>query len=251
MRLSLLLSVLITAVSCMPSSHALAQDSVGFSLSQFRIIYTGADNKGVTWSMTNNTERAYLMQSWIRPIDPTTGLPKPDMDNNVPTSRIPFLVTPPLKRVDPREDLTLRIRLTELSLPNDRESLFYLSVKGIPAVSEAENTVTGKLVVAVVNNIKLFYRPDGLPAGGVTRAATQLRFSAQGNSLVVDNPTPFYINFRTLTVAGKPISAVALRKLVPPYGQQRYDAVIGAGVQVEWQVVDEDNRATPLQHHTL
>lgn len=251
MRLPLTSALLLAALSCTPSCFAVAPEASGISLSQFRIIYPGADTKGVTWSLTNNTDRAWLIQSWMRPVDFITGLPMPETESSASSAKIPFLVTPPLKRVDAGEGMTLRIRLTELSLPKDRESVFYLSVKAIPAITDSDSASNGKLVVAVVNNIKLFYRPEGLPAGGVKKAAAQLRFSRQGESLVVDNPTPFYINFSQVTVGGKPISADGLRKLVPPYGQQRYDLVKGMSGPVEWQVLDEDHRPTPLQHQAL
>lgn len=250
MRLPLTSAVLIAALSCTPSCFAVAPESSGISLSQFRIIYPGADTKGVTWSLTNNTDRAWLIQSWIRPVDFTTGLPMPETESSASSAKIPFLVTPPLKRVDAGEGMTLRIRLTELSLPKDRESVFYLSVKAIPAVTDSDSASNGKLVVAVVNNIKLFYRPEGLPAGSKeSRRAAAIQ--PPGESLVVDNPTPFYINFSQVTVGGKPISADGLRKLVPPYGQQRYDLVKGMSGPVEWQVLDEEHRPTPLQHQAL
>jgi len=251
MRFSLSLPVLIITLFSASLNFASAHDPSGLMMNQFRINYSAADTKGITWSLTNNTERAYLMQSWMRPVDFSTGLPVPETDNKASTAKIPFLVTPPLKRVDPGEALTLRIRLTELSLPKDRESVFYLSVKGIPAVSGTDSQDSGQLVVAVVNNIKLFYRPEELPEGGVKKAATQLRFSQQGDSLVVDNPTPYYINFSQVTVGGKPLAADVLRKLVPPKGQQRYDLTKGMRGPVEWQVLDEDSRATSAQRQSL
>ncbi|HCF8375551.1 TPA: fimbria/pilus periplasmic chaperone, partial [Klebsiella pneumoniae] len=171
MRLPLTSALLLAALSCTPSCFAVAPEASGISLSQFRIIYPGADTKGVTWSLTNNTDRAWLIQSWMRPVDFTTGLPMPETESSASSAKIPFLVTPPLKRVDAGEGMTLRIRLTELSLPKDRESVFYLSVKAIPAITDSDSASNGKLVVAVVNNIKLFYRPEGLPAGGLKKAA--------------------------------------------------------------------------------
>ena len=251
MRFILGLSLLITACLSLPPGFAAAHEQTGFTLNQFRIIYSAAETKGVTWSMTNKTDRAYLMQSWMRQIDAETGLPAQETHNKASTTAIPFLVTPPLTRVDPGEALTLRIRLTELSLPADREAAFYLSVKGIPAISDSGDQGNGKVVIAVVNNIKLFYRPEGLPAGGVTQAATQLRFSRHGDSLIVDNPTPFYINFSQLRVGGKPLSAEALRRLLPPQGQLRYDLKAGMSGPVTWQVLDEDSHATPEQRQSL
>lgn len=246
-KISLLIAVLIGAMPC----FAAPQKPAGFSFNQFRLIYPGAEKKGITWSLTNNTDRPYLMQSWVRPVDFTTGLPAAEEDNKAPAASIPLMVTPPLKRVDPGEQLTLRIRLTEMSLPQDRESVFYLSVKGIPSIPDKASQTGGQLVVAVVNNMKLFYRPEGLPESGVANASKQLRFSLQSEALVVDNPTPFYINFSQVTVGGKPLPASELSKLVPPKGQQRYSVASGVRGSVEWQVLDEDSQRTALQRQAL
>ncbi|HDR2681770.1 TPA: molecular chaperone [Enterobacter mori] len=242
-----------SAVMCLAlPCHANVPAPAGMTLNQFRIVYPSTEAKGITWSLINNTDRAYLMQSWIRPVDFTTGLPELESHGGGRTSAIPLLVTPPLKRVEARESLTLRIRLTERSLPPDRESVFYLSVKGIPSVSEKSSTHSGgQMVVAVVNNVKLFYRPEGLPEGGVATASSQLRFSQRGDQLWVDNPTPFYINFSQVVVGGKSLPADVLRKLIPPKGHQSYPLPQGARGMVEWQLLDENSLATALQQQAL
>jgi len=247
LKVPLLIAALALALPCV----AAPEQPSGLSINQFRLVYPASETKGITWSMTNNTHRAYLMQSWVRPLDLATGLPATEQDDKAPATAIPLLVTPPLKRVDPGEQLQLRIRLTDMTLPQDRESVFYLSVKGIPSVQDKDNQTGGQLVVAVVNNMKLFYRPEGLPPGGVTKASEQLRFSLQGDALVVDNPTPFYLNFTQLKVGGKTLPAADLRKLVPPKGQQRYPFPEGTRGEVEWQVIGEDSRVTSVQRKPL
>ncbi|RAP72538.1 molecular chaperone [Candidatus Erwinia dacicola] len=242
--------MLLLMVAVLPC-HANVASPSGITLNQFRIIYPASAEKGITWSLTNNTNRTYLMQSWIRPMDFSTGLPLAEGDTRKAKAAIPLLVTPPLERVEAGQSLTLRIRLTERTLPQDHESVFYLSVKGIPSVSEKNTQVGGQVVVAVVHNIKLFYRPKGLPESGVVTASSQLRFSQRSDLLVVDNPTPFYISFSRVTVGGKPLPADALRKLVPPKGQQSYPLPRGTSDLVEWQIVDEDSQASPLQHQEL
>ncbi|MBF7981186.1 MULTISPECIES: molecular chaperone [Rahnella] len=251
MKPALKLVLFMAALSAAQPSFASPDKPSGFSLNEFRIVYPAAQKKGITWSMTNNTGRAYLMQSWIRPVDFATGLPAAEIDNKAPGDAIPMMVTPPLQRIDSGEPLQLRIRLTGMTLPQDRESVFYLSVKGIPSVPGRASQTGGQLVLAVVNNMKLFYRPAGLPEAGVKSAAKQLRFSLQNEVLVVDNPTPFYLNFSQLTVGGKPLAADELRRLVPPKGQQRYPVSAGMRGAVEWQLVDEDSQVTPLQRQTL
>lgn len=251
LKLPACVAVVATALAVAMPGFASPEQPAGLSLTQFRLVYPASEKKGITWSLTNNTDRAYLMQSWIRPLDAATGLPAAEEERKGPSATIPLLVTPPLKRVEPGDPLQLRLRVTDMSLPQDRESVFYLSVKGIPSVPDKASQNGGQLVVAVVNNLKLFYRPVGLPEGGVKKAVQQLRFSLQGDVLVADNPTPFYLNFSQLSVGGKPLPAAELRKLVPPKGQQRYAVSGGAQGAVEWQVLDEESQVTPLQRQTL
>nr|VXZ84782.1 Chaperone protein focC precursor [Klebsiella pneumoniae] len=58
-----------------------------------------------------------LIQSWVDDL----------ADNN----KSPFIVTPPLFRLDAGDSNDLRVLLTSAQLPNDRESLFTLNIKVI------------------------------------------------------------------------------------------------------------------------
>ncbi|HCM9268854.1 TPA: molecular chaperone [Enterobacter cloacae subsp. cloacae] len=242
-KLPLIIFVLTKFLIC----HACADDLPGITIKQFRIFYNESEKKGVTWSLTNNTERAYLIQSWIRPLDAATGMPIV----NSSMHKFPLLVTPPLKRVNPGEYLSIRIRLTEASLPIDRESVFYLSVKGIPSLPDKALQTGDQIAVAFVNNIKLFYRPESIPQGGISKCLSQVRLSREGEELKVINPTPFYLQFGQLKVGGKKIAAEDMRKLVPPKGEQRFLLPEGASGLVEWQVINENNELTALQRHSL
>lgn len=47
-------------------------------------------------------------------------------------------MTPPLFRLNAGDDSSLRIIKTEGNLPEDKESLFYVNVRAIPAQSKSE-----------------------------------------------------------------------------------------------------------------
>ncbi len=96
-----------------------------------------------------------LIQSWVDDL----------ADNN----KSPFIVTPPLFRLDAGDSNDLRVLLTSAQLPNDRESLFTLNIKVIPAntAPAGENI----LQFAIKNQLKLIYRPAGLPRLGARRGA--------------------------------------------------------------------------------
>jgi len=47
-------------------------------------------------------------------------------------AKAPFLITPPLFRLDAKEDNVLRVVRTGGNLPGDRESLYWLNIKPFP-----------------------------------------------------------------------------------------------------------------------
>lgn len=127
------------------------------------------------------------MQSWV------------ETEDNA-REKAPFLITPPLFRLDAKQENVLRIIRTGGNLPADRESLFWLNIKSIP--SSARNESVNTLQIAIKTRIKLLYRPSGI-TGKPEDVATQLSWHTRGNQLIVENPTPFYMNFQEITLDGK------------------------------------------------
>ncbi|WP_159225556.1 fimbria/pilus periplasmic chaperone, partial [Klebsiella pneumoniae] len=87
-------------------------------------VYDG-DKKEASASI-RNTEKSgvYLVQSWV--------------DNGERGGKAPFIVTPPLFRINPGEENMLRIIRTGGNLPPDRESVFWINVKSIPATDDSK-----------------------------------------------------------------------------------------------------------------
>ncbi len=84
-----------------------------------RVIYPG-DKKEASVPVTNNDDINYLIQSWV--------------DTDAPgAAKAPFMVTPPLFRINAHQDNTLRVVRTGGDLPKDRESLYWLNIKSIPS----------------------------------------------------------------------------------------------------------------------
>lgn len=59
----------------------------------------------------------------------------------------------------PRKTNALRIFLTQNTLPNDKESLFWLNIKTIPAT---EKKTENSLKIAFKTQMKLIYRPSAI-----------------------------------------------------------------------------------------
>jgi fimbrial chaperone protein/chaperone protein EcpD len=113
-------------------------------------------------------------------------------------------VTPPISRIDPGKGQTLRIFHTGESLPQDRESVFWLNVLEVPPAAKDQGEAN-KLQLAFRTRIKLFYRPSGL-AGSADDAPARIewRLRREGGRVALEarNPTAYFVSFSSLEVAG-------------------------------------------------
>jgi len=176
-----------------------------------RVVYPAQD-KDVTLKFINEGERASLVQVWLDDGD----------DQSTPdTAKAPFVVAPPVFRLDPKKQQTTRIMFTGASLPADRETLYWLNMLEIPPKSG--NGSANILQFAFRTRIKVFYRPPNL-AGEPVLAYQKLRWSLvagkDGLVLRADNPTPYHVNFASvgLQAAGKELGAQG-GGMVAPFAQ--------------------------------
>lgn len=148
------------------------------ALGATRVIYP-ANQKQVLLPVTNNDPASvYLIQSWI--------------ENAGDQKDTQFVITPPLFSMQGKKENTLRIiNATNHQLPGDRESLFWVNVKAIPAM-EKDQKNENTLQLAIISRIKMFYRPTHL-AMAPEEAPAMLRFRRSGSILTLINPTPYFI----------------------------------------------------------
>lgn len=184
-----------------------------------RIIYNG-EKKETSISVKNPDKVSYLIQSWS-----DTG----DKANE----KSPFMVTPPLFRLGASEENSLRIIRTGGNLPEDRESLYWMNIKSIPASEKRDNANT--LQIAVKTRIKLIFRPQGL-TNRPEDVADKLTWRRNGGSLLVTNPTAYYMNFSTLKVGG---STVKDATYVAPMSNASFTLPSGAGGDVSWTIIND------------
>lgn len=187
-------------------------------ISATRVIYHAAE-KDVSVQITNPGKYPVLLQSWTD--DGRTEI-RPD------TMRTPFILTPPLTRVNADAGQTLRLSYTGTPLPADRESVYWLNVLEIPPVVDK---ASNQIQVAFRSRIKLFYRPTGLEDKGAQTAISQLRWRAQGNNIILNNPTPYYVSAVavTLTQGGKKTTVAA--DMLAPNGSATF--TLPAGVSAD------------------
>lgn len=171
------------------------------------MIYDG-NKKEASLSVKNPDNSPYLVQSSIDTLD--GGVQK-----------APFIITPPLYRLDGGKENLMRIILTD-NLPQDKESMYWLRVKGIPSAPRDKNT----LQIAIATNIKLIYRPESLKGINVENEAGKLRWQRTGNQLQVRNSSPCFINFNEINVDGKKLGNVTY---VAPGGSASFSLPAGTG----------------------
>jgi P pilus assembly chaperone PapD len=183
--------------------------AAGVQVGGTRIIFDAVKDKGnASITVENKGDEPYAIQSWID-------------DGSLDGLKTPFLVTPPLLRLDGGKTQVLQVRLVKgnktHALPKDKESLYWFNVKEIPPKAKGkENT----LQIAVRTRIKLLYRPAGL-AGSAAEAASQLKWSVvagpngKGAALEVDNPTPYYVNFSMINVLGAQAESINADAVAP------------------------------------
>lgn len=169
----------------------LAQASVVIGAT--RVIYPAKEPE-VTLRLTNPGPAPALVQAWVDSGD-TSSAP-----SNV---HVPFIVTPPMSRIDPSKAQTLRIVYTGEPLPTDRESVFWLNVLDIPPKPSAEEANTNKIQLAFRTRIKLFFRPTGLqgkPEEAPAQLSWQLIHKDGKLAIQTHNPTPFHVSLTEVHV---------------------------------------------------
>ncbi len=218
-------SALITLIIMggIPSAEA------GVALGATRLIYP-SDQKQVTLGVSSNDENGtFLIQSWVENADG-----KRDAD---------FIITPPLFVIHGKKENTLRvIDTTNKQLPQDRESLFWMNVKAIPSLEKSQ-IKANTLQLAITSRIKLFYRPVGLNMPP-EKAPLQLRFNRDAGSLIITNPTPYFI-----TVTGMKAGELALENtMVPAMGSSKVKFPINAGNTVIYRAINDYGAITQVMN---
>ena len=179
----------ITGLVLALSTLTLTTAHAGVIIGGTRLIFDGA-KKEASISINNPDNSPYLIQSWIDMQEGNSG-------------KAPFIITPPLYRLDGGQKNLERIVMTGV-LPQEQESLFWLNIKAIPSAS----TQTNSLQIAVKTRIKLIYRPEGLRASTPEDQANKLTWQRTGNEIQVKNPTQYVINFNEITLGGKKLDDV-------------------------------------------
>ncbi|EOF9297450.1 fimbrial chaperone [Enterobacter bugandensis] len=195
-------------------SFASFQSNADVVISGTRVIYQQS-MKDVIVNMSNRGQNPLLLQIWLD--DGRTNM-------NPQELKLPFIITPPITRIDPGKGQSVRIAYLKQPLPQDRESLFWFNVLEIPKKSAAKvGESQNQLQLAFRTRIKLFFRPDGLK-GSPADAMKQVKWSQarQDNTLSVvgrnDSPYNVSISSATFNVGGKKYEIAS--KSIKPFSSE-------------------------------
>ena len=214
-------AVFIILLMCIPAGYA------GVMINTTRVIFPGNQDNTVI-QLTNSGEIPSLVQSWAD---------EGDINSSPETTGAPFMVVPPVTRIAGGGGQQLKIRITENSLPHDRESVFYLNVVDIPAKTAATGNT---LQFALRTRIKLFYRPDDLPLPPED-VPEQISVSLSGETLILNNPSPYYFTLSALVSGGDNTPSHISTVMLAPYSESRvaYTGNLSAGGSVTLISIDD------------
>lgn len=235
-RLALAASVLLVG------SHAVA----GVVITGTRVIYPSAQ-KEVTVKLNNNGSLPALVQAWI-----DTG----DMTSSPSSSSAPFILSPPVFRIDPSKGQSLRMIFTGAPLQQAKEAVFWLNVLEIPPAPEAQPDAN-VLQMAFRSRIKIFFRPVGL-SGNPIEAMEQIQWkvvraaNGPGYALQAFNPSAFHVSLADLNVVANSQHIASEDGMVGPGETETFDlkepsAVPPAGATVEFNAINDYGALVPVK----
>lgn len=146
-----------------------------------------AEEKSLTISTRNSGPRPILVQIWMD---------EGDRDADPSRVSVPFVITPPVLRMDANEHVAITVKHTGESLPADRESMYWINFLNIPARDSNEPNV---LKLSHRFRMKVLYRPPGL-AGSASQAVDALRWTYREGGMAdkpaeirISNPSAYYV----------------------------------------------------------
>jgi len=179
-----------------------------------RFIYP-SDAKHINLQLSNEDAHPNIVQAWA------------DIDNPLSdpeTADAPFIITPPMFRMEPKTGQTVRMMLISDDLPQDRESIFYLNILQIPP-RLTEHADRNQMLVMLRNRLKMFYRPPSI-IGKVSDLGSQLRFhvTQEGQDWPINahNPTDYYATLMAGEVQAGDRILVLNAEMLAPFSQGKW-----------------------------
>ncbi len=205
-----------------------------------RVVFP-AEKAEVVVPVTNRGETPVLVQAWVA---------DGDADQPPEQSKAPFVLAPPMVRLDAGQDAFVRVRQISAAAPTDRrEHLYWLNILAIPPRAKGgENN----LELAVRSRYKVLFRPAALPPPPVDRmeGVTVSRRNDGGNAfLVFTNSTAYHLNLGRVAIVQGDAETELDNPFAPPFGEGVIalpSTATGSAMEVRFSWLDDDGRLHPV-----
>lgn len=202
----------------------------GVGLGATRMVYSSATAQSMLQVRNTHPDATFLIQSWMERED---GERTKD-----------FVITPPLYVLKPASESVVKVIFNGKALPQDRETLYWMTVKAIP--QQTKNGAGNSLQFASANRIKLFYRPASL-AEGADEAWKSLAGAYHAGQVTLSNPTPYYLTTINVRIDGRPVHPVML----PPMASVTLAETFSQAKSISYQTINDYGAWTPVTHGPL
>lgn len=223
-----------------------------------RVVYPAQEREVVVRMSNLDVAKPSVMQVWLDAGDSASSPDKVE---------VPFVVTPPVFRIEGSGRQALRVSYTGEPLPQDRESLFWINFLEVPPVLKDKDGQEGALEFSYRTRLKTFFRPRGLEQVDAFKAPAQLLWALQPAAggavptLKIDNPTPFHVSLSKVEIVDGTRRLDVRRantaegNMVAPFSSLQLQlseaASVGAAAQVQFQSVGDygshDPHVAPLK----
>ncbi|CNK83404.1 putative fimbrial chaperone protein [Yersinia mollaretii] len=191
----------------------------GVGLGVTRMVYSGAVSQFLLDVRNTDTESSFLIQSWV--------------ENSQGQRSSDFVITPPLFVLKPEMENAVKVMFNGKQLPQDRETLYWITVKAIP--QSVKQSSTNTLQFASASRIKLFYRPVELTKKTNNEEWKSLSGEFHNGKIKIINPTPFYITTINMKVDGKAVKPI----MIPPKDAVILEESFSHARQISYQTIND------------
>ncbi|UAN31897.1 fimbria/pilus periplasmic chaperone [Enterobacter sp. JBIWA005] len=202
----------------------------GVGLGATRMVYSSATSQAMMQVRNTHPDATFLIQSW--------------MENEKGERTNDFVITPPLYVMKPASESAVKIMFNGKALPEDRETLYWMTVKAIP--QQAKSGSGNTLQFASANRIKVFYRPEGL-SENPAEAWKKLAGVYRAGKVTLSNPTPYYLTTINVKIDGMPVQPV----MVPPKGSVTLAETFSHAGSMSYQTINDYGAWTPATRASL
>lgn len=182
-----------------------------------RVIFPASQNEKSV-QLQNKDSNPNIVQVW---------LDKGDESSTPETANAPIVANPQIFKMAPNQGQVVRLIFTEdkSTLPQDRESIFYMNFSEIPA-SKDNNAEKNKLMLVFKNRVKVLYRPDRLPVPpqDIAKSITYQWVGSNSNQkIILHNQSPYYASFADLSITSNgQKKLIAKNEMIAPFSSKEW-----------------------------